>query len=203
MNLGEVKTQFLALLNNTRCTPTLVTAFIDAGLGRCQRELRCPAMEKSLQITIGSDYDGLWIPGDYLAFIRLENSYGRKLVRKSLDYVKARAAEGVGTPQFYARQNKQFIIGPLPAEGDTLRLDYYAEFEAVSADTDENLLTLISPYLLIYSALCFASDYFTDVRAERFEGRYVQILGQLNQQTKDDEIIDASVQPEFGFLEDW
>ena len=47
MNLGEVKTQFLALLNNTRCTPTLVTAFIDAGLGRCQRELRCPAMERA------------------------------------------------------------------------------------------------------------------------------------------------------------
>ena len=96
--------------------------------------------------------------------------------------MKARAAEGVGTPQFYARQNKQFIIGPLPAEGDT-----YASITMQSLKrflrTDENLLTLISPYLLIYSALCFASDYFTDVRAERFEGRYVQILGQLNQQT--------------------
>lgn len=200
MTKSEVRTSFLALLHNRQCTPTLADSFLDEGLKRCQRELRCAGMERSLLITIGDDYTGLWIPGDYLEMQRLENSDGKALKKKSLDYVKTFNSGGV--PLYYARQGTQLVLGPVPVEGDTLRWDYYAEFGDLTNDSDENVLTIISPYLLVYAALGFASDYFIDERAALFESRYKQLLTSLNDQSDDDDLSDANVSQALEFPDD-
>jgi len=200
MNYGEMKARFLGLLNNRQCTPSLTASFIDSGIARCQRKLRCPAMEKGLVVTIGTPYSGLWIPGDYLELIRIENSYGKKLTRKSLDYVKC--MNGVDVPQFFARQVNKWVLGPTPAQDDTVRIDYYAEFGGLSAEGDENLLSIIAPDLPIYAALSFAADYFIDDRAPLFEARFAQILGELNDQADNDDLADANVEQAFGYPDD-
>lgn len=200
MNYGQLKAKFNRLLNNRQCTPSLTTDFLESGIARCQRQLRCPAMEQGVSITIGGDYQGLWIPGDYLELMRIENSLGKKLIRKSLDYVKAQDA--IGIPQFFARQVNKWVLGPIPAEGDKLRLDYYREFDGLVQDTDDNILTIIAPDLPIYAGLTFAADYFTDERASTWDARYNQILQELNDQADNDDLADANVEQAFEYPDD-
>lgn len=201
MNYVELKTLFIGILNNRKLTPSQTAQFINEGIARCQRELRIPAMEKGLEVTIGSSYDGLYIPSDYLKIIRIENSSGKKLTRKSLDYVKSYAY--TATPEFYARQVNKWVLGPIPPEGDKVRIDYYAEFDGLENDEDDNILTIIAPTLPVYAALSLAADFFSDIRAPAFEARYTQLLGQLNDQAKSDETADASVDQAIEYPEDW
>lgn len=201
MTKGEVRNLFIGILNNRKLTPTLADMFLDEGIRRCQIELRCPAMEKGVEVTIGADFDGLYIPSDYLELVRLQNGEGKKLTKKSLDYV--RDYDSPGTPQFYSRQVNKWVLGPIPVEGDKVRVDYYAEFDGLVEDTDDNLLTIIAPTLPVYAALSLAADYFSDDRAQRFEARYLQILGQLNDQADTDEVTDASVEQAFEYPDDF
>lgn len=201
MTYGELKQLFIGILNNRKLTPSQAIQFIDEGIARCQRELRIPAMEKSVSAVAGVDFNGVLLPTDYLEIIRIENSLGKKLVRRSLDYV--RSYNYTDTPLYYARQINKWVLGPTPPEGDNIRVDYYAEFDDLSADTDENLLTIIAPSLPVYAALSLAADFFLDERTAAFEARYRQTLEQLNAQADTDEVSDASVEPALQYSEDW
>jgi hypothetical protein len=193
MNLGEVKAQFSGLLNRRDITASLVTTFVNQAIARCQRELRIPAMEKALVATIGTTYNGLTIPNDFLQLIGLVNSEGYELVRRDLSTVKVAAAESFGIPVAFAREGSKWFLAPTPEAEDTVRIDYFAEFEDVEDDEDTNILTNIAPDLITYCALSYACDYFVDPRADRFEGRYQSILSELVSQAHRDELSGGAV----------
>ena len=50
------------------------------------------------------------------------------------------------------REQENLKLFPQPSDG-TLTLYYYGEFDAMSADSDENKLAQVAPDLIIYSAL--------------------------------------------------
>lgn len=203
MTYGELKTQFQGLLNRRDITPSLITTFVQQGISRCQRQLRVPAMEKALVATIGSTYNGLTVPGDFLELIDLQNSCNRSLSKVDLSTAKVRAAAGYGIPEVFARQGSKWFLGPAPNAADTVRIDYYAEFDAVSADGDTNVLLRVAPDLPMYAALSYAGDYFLDDRAPAFEARYKGILGELQDQADSDELAGgAVVGPAFCFGDD-
>ena len=56
---------------------------------------------------------------------------------------------------------------------------YYGEFDAMTADSDENILAKAAPDLILYSGLTLASDYYLDNRAEVFEGKFNQFLTEV------------------------
>jgi hypothetical protein len=64
MTLGELKTQFKLMLNNSvvNKSDTLVALFINQSIMRIQRELRVPFMEKQVLYTIPDGYTKLAIP---------------------------------------------------------------------------------------------------------------------------------------------
>jgi hypothetical protein len=201
MNLGEIKSQFTGLMNrrDLSANTTLIDTFVSQGIMRVQRELRVPATEKSIVFTVDeATYAGLVIPED---FIELKEMYptanlsDKSLKKTTLD--KARAmSEDVGTPLVYARQGGVWLLGPTPEDGATIRVDYWAETEALTLDADENILTSIAWDLIVYAALCAASDYYVDKRREGFEMRYTQILTTLHDQAEQDDLGgDAVVQP--------
>ncbi len=194
---GNIQTSFLTILNRRDCSTTLAQQFLQSGVRRVQREVRCPAMEKSVVVTITSPYTGLWIPGDYLELIRLENSQGNALTIKSLDHVKFYNWNDV--PQFYARQNKQWILGPIPVENDTVRIDYYAELAALVNSGDTNIMTDICPEIIWYAGLSYVGDTFSDDRVKTWEGRYVQLKNELNTMADDDAIQDGCVSPALSY----
>jgi hypothetical protein len=204
MNYGELKSQFQGLLNRRDVTPSQVAIFIDQSITRCQRELRLPLMEKVITVTIDDSYDGIAIPADFLELISIENSDGFEMERRTLQEVKRLAASGnLGKPRVYMRQGSKWYFGPKPQVDDTITIAYYAEFDALSADSDTNKLTISAPDLAMYGALSYACDFFIDDRAATFEGRFQAIKVELNNQKNMDELSgNATVRPAYDYEDD-
>lgn len=196
MNYGELKTHFTSVLNRRDLTATLRDTFLQMGIARIQRELRAPFMEKSVLVTIASDYDGLEIPSDYLALVALTQvGQESKLQRADLQTVELEIEKGVAVSRIFARQGGKWLLGPVPAEDEVIRIDYYGEVGALVADADENTLTIIAWDLIIYAALVLAAEYYLDRRLETFNNRYNATLAQIQGQADFDEISDAVMRP--------
>jgi len=194
----DIKNQFLGLLNRRDITSSLTDTFMGFGIQRIQRELRVPAMEKlATLITDGSAQ--ISVPGDLLEVISIHTNdqvNHNKLVRCDLqtilDYAKI-----PGVPKFYYREGASFSIGPYPASGTAIYINYFADASSLSADTDTNWITEVAPTLLIYAALSYSCDYFLDDRKQLFEASYQQIADQLQQMALQDELENASISPAY------
>lgn len=189
MTKAEIRTAFLAILKNTACTNALADAFIEQGLARSQRLLKLPAQEAVSVGVVGDDWTGFEIPSDYLKGLNLYYDQ-RSLKKISLgEYLEQSYGGGTtAAPKVYCRSRGKLLVGPVPTEGTTLKLHYIAEFEEFSGDSDETAMSSIAPDLFIYGGLTYAADHFEDTRATRFEQRYLQIVGDLQQMADDDEL---------------
>jgi hypothetical protein len=193
MNLGDMKTQFSALLKRRDNTPALTDIFFTQAITRVQRDLRCPAMEKIVTLaTNATTYSGgLVIPSDFLGLISLRvydtnGNFVRVIEGRDEDTV-ARAARTNDIPYFYCRDGSKWVLGPSPIEGLTVRIKYYSDL-GLEVDADQHTLTNVASDLFIYGALSYAADYFLDKRVERFEQRFQNILVDLQDQADLDEL---------------
>jgi hypothetical protein len=203
MNLGEVKAQFTSLMNRTdlKNKPDLVSTFINQAIVRIQRELRVPFMEKTILYTIPEGYTKLSVPSDLLELIDInvdDNADG--ILNYPLQRVQLREAAGYsqqpGTPRVFARKGGAWIVGPKPTVGSKIEIVYHAEFAPLIDDTSTNTLTKIAWDAVVYGALSAAGDYYNDDRTKTFEGRYNQIMQNLQNQADSDELTaDAAVRP--------
>jgi hypothetical protein len=188
MNYGELKTHFQSILNRRDLTTSLKETFLQLAISRIQRELRAPLMEKAVEVTISSDYDGLEIPSDYIALVALTVVDEEiKLQRVDLEVAQLEALSQTH-PRVFARQGGKWILGPTPTEDTVIRIDYFAELGALEDDTDENTLTIVAPDLITYGALTYAAEYFLDRRLEAFENRYQATLTAIQGQADYDEL---------------
>ena len=198
MSYLDVKNQFLGLLNRRDITPSLVNTFMQFGIQRIQRELRVPAMEKIVAIqTDGTSQ--IPIPGDLLEVIAIhtnDTANRQKLIRTDLQTILDFAAIS-GSPRYYYREGFSFSIGPYPPADTTIFISYYADASNLSADSDSNWVTEVSPALLIYAALSYACDYYLDDRKQLFEASYIQIAEQLQNMALQDELENASISPAY------
>src|SRR5712664_1661209 len=145
MKLGDLKTQFKGLLNNTvvNKSDTLVSTFINQSIMRIQRELRVPFMEKQILYTIPDGFLKLAIPADLLALKGIsvdadgDGILEYDLSRKDLTTV-VRASQRPGHPTVYARQGGSWVLGNMPRSGDKVLIYYYGEFAPLIDDTSEN-----------------------------------------------------------------
>lgn len=200
MNFGDLKAHFNDLLNRSDITTTLTTRFIDQGIARIQRQLRIPANEKVKNYSISSITSQITLPTDFLEIISLyANEY--ELQRITMSKFRELANNAFeGKPQFFIRQQQNLQLFPQPSSG-TVTLYYYGEFDAMSADSDENILAQIAPDLIIYAGLTFASDFFLDTRAAIFEQKYNQFLTELQEQANDQELHGGpqAIQPAYEY----
>jgi hypothetical protein len=187
MNYGDLKSHFNDLLNRSDITPTLTTQFIDQGIARIQRQLRIPANEKLKKYTISGLASEITLPTDFLEIISLyANEY--ELQRITMSKYRELANNAYeGKPQFFVREQEKLKLFPQPTSG-TVSLYYYGEFDAMTQDSDENILAKIAPDLIIYSGLTYAAPYYLDQRSEIFEQRYTQFLAELQEQANDQEL---------------
>lgn len=186
MNKGELRTHFKELLNRSDCSNALADTFINQSITRIERSLRIPPMEKAYSYTISGSTDELTIPSDFLEAINMyfaNTSMNRVSMNRFLD---VSVGDETGTPLYFTREASKFKIYPYPTTG-TVVLNYYASFPAMVADSDENDLALIASDLIAYGALSFAADYFLDERGQLFEGRFAQLLAELQGQANDAE----------------
>ena len=199
MQLSDLKSQFSALLNRRDLTSSLTTTFYQMGVQRIQRELRLPAME-SLQPLTTDGTDTLVIPGDYLEAISLfmnDGTNNRRLTRCDLNTITQKRMLLAAYPTHFHRIGANLIIGPVPAAGTVLYLNYYQDASLLSADTDTNWLTDAAPDLLIYAMLSYAADYYADDRKQLWEQTYLQIANDLADMAVQDELVGAAIGPTF------
>jgi hypothetical protein len=207
MTLSEIKAQFTALMNNRLLTAnaTLQQTFIDQAIMRIQRDLRVPAMEKSVNVTIGDTYDGLVIPNDLLELQQIVPANNDHKLRKC-DITRALlGARFPGDPEEYCRQGGKWILAPAPKSGDVIRIDYYAELEPLVSPTDTNVVSIIAWDLIVNAALVQSCVYYKDKRAVDFEQQYQTIFTALQDQSDEDDTSGGTeVMPcySFDFSED-
>jgi len=214
MNLNDLTTQFLGLMNRTDLsnTPSLATTFINQSILRLQRELRVPFMEKTILYTIPSTFNpalGLAIPSDLLELIDINiDINGDGIMDYPLQRIDLkdamRMSQMVDVPQVFARKGGYWIIGPQPAVNLNVEIVYYAEFSPLINPTDTNTISVIGWDAIIYGSLSAAADYYSDDRAGAFEARYKQIAEMLQEQADADELTsDAAVRPALLMSNDW
>lgn len=181
MNKGQIRSQFLALLNRNDCSNELADTFLEQGLARIQRTLRVPSMEKMATYTINDvTPDTILLPND---FLNIKHLYCGDTLLEYVDLSRfLRLTTSVDTPSVYTRIQGSLKLKPTPPEGTEILMVYHGEIPDLIADTDTNFLTEIAPDLLVYSSLSYASDYFIDERKPLFEDTYSRIYNELVEQ---------------------
>ncbi len=189
MTLSELKAQFLALMNNRLLTanPTLTQTFIDQAIMRIQRELRAPAMEKSVNVTIDSNYTGLVIPSDMIELQQIIPAETQQKLRKVDITLALQGSRYIGAPIEYCRQGGLWVLAPSPGAGAVIRVDYYAELPPLVNPSDTNVISIIAWDLIVNAAAVQACVYFKDKRAVDFETQYKMILDGLQDQSDEDD----------------
>jgi hypothetical protein len=186
---------------------TLTSSFLNNAMMRVNRELRCPANESWVNITIqASGYTGVTVPTDYLELIGLfwtsSTDWNVRIRNARLEKVLNYAQFQTDKPLLFARQGGQWILGPSPSPGDIIALGYYAEVPPLVNPTDTNIISIIAWDLYTYGALAYACEYYNDKRKDMFEARYQQILSDLNEQGEDDELAEMQIQPTHSYPDD-
>lgn len=199
MILSDLKAKFTGLMNrrDLAANTTLVGDFIDGAVMRIQRELRCPAMEKGVDVTIVTGYAGLVIPADFMELIQIIPANTQRSIKRCSITKALQVSTIIDDPVEYCRQGGVWVLAPAPGVGNVIHIDYYAELIPLVNPGDSNVISTIAWDLIVYGALSAAADWFTDKRAATFEGRYQQILSALHAQADDDELDNAVMEPAY------
>lgn len=193
MNYGELKSQFLGLMNrrDLSSNTALETTFLQQALTRLQRTLRVPAMEASASVTWDSTVQlngQLAVPSDMLELIDIHytSSSDNYTLRKSDLTTVSRKQLDTDHPSVFCRRGSNFLLAPIPTNGDAVRIDYYAELPALSLDADTNWVSDIAPDLILYAACVLACTYYKDKRVSGFEQLYEQAFSELDEMAQRD-----------------
>lgn len=208
MNYSDLKADFLGLLKRRDITDSQADSFLTKAVNRVQRTLRTPPQEKSIAIT----YDGvsftngqLPIPNDYLRLIAMTATppslQEAEVDQADLQSVLSLVPVTGERPLKFCRRGGYWQFAPLPAAGTVMRIDYYDEFPAFTP-TMSNYLTNGAADLIVYGALTFAGDYFSDKRTPGWEQRFQSIVMEIEDQSQQDALMNSSMAPAYYFPED-
>lgn len=192
MNYGEIRTQFRSILNRSDCTNGLADTFLNQAMLRAAREAR---VQQQQAVSSGTPSSGVYaVPSD-LKQVILITVDGKPLQSRTLLQFTSLEAQA-GQPIYWCRVNDEYQFWPTPADTAAVEVFYYGDYEAFTGDNDETELSAIAWDLIVYGGLSYAADHFIDERAERFEGRYQQIL-QSVQDTSQTEDGETEMQPAY------
>jgi hypothetical protein len=111
-------------------------------------------------------------PKDIVEYLPPEDFWGRDIVNDS------------GYPDFFTIEGSNFVFGP-SGNGYTLKLLYYKDFDALSADDDTNWLLTNYSHIYLSGALAEAYAYIEEpMMSQHWEGQFVQ--GMLGLQASSD-----------------
>lgn len=156
--------------------------FVSLGEQKINRMLRVRAMEADLSVAISNGVAAL--PTDYvqLKYAYIDGTPAQPLDRKPAQFVLStyptRSSEG--KPRYIARQGDNFIFGPYPDSGYTVKGVYYKRLDPLSGTNLTNWFTAYAPDLLLYAALLEAAPYMkNDSRIPVWQAKYSEALGQV------------------------
>ena len=161
---------------------------ITFGEARIYRDLRIRAMETALSSAISGG--ALAVPAGYVelkhAYINASSVYW--LQRKTAEwmYQNYPTRSSDSSPKFIAREGENFIFGPYPDSGYTVKGIYYKKLDALSDSNTTNWFTSNAPDLLLFAALCEAEPFLkNDQRVQLWESKYAAVKDAV--QRRDDQ----------------
>lgn len=206
---AQVRTKFTSRMNRRDMSQADADGYLQDCITRIQRGVRVPAMEKAVLFNLDATYTtngGLFIPSDYLKLRRMSFNEEYALRKEDESIVIPLAKYNTGSPLVFCRRGGLWFLGPTPditSPATVIRVDYWAEFPAMINDTDETVLTDIASDLMVYGALSYACDHYSDKRGDKFETRFMQIVTDLESQGDDDELAGgAAIQPAYVLDDD-
>lgn len=186
MNLAQLRTKFLAILNRNDCSTDLANDFITMAQTRLERTLRVPGMEK-MSITTGNDpavapTESIVIPGDFLSIKYLYSGSTLMETKDLGHFLKLPQTLTGQDPKYYCRVGASYLVKPTVPQSTAVTMVYYASQPGLLSDTDTNFFSTVAADLLIYGGLSYAADYFVDDRVTGFESRFTQLYADLDEQ---------------------
>jgi hypothetical protein len=186
---ATLNTEVMAWLHRPELTAE-VPGFIQLGENRIYRDLRVRQMETALSSAISSGV--IAVPTGYLEmkYAYVNGSPMVKLQRKDAEWIyqnyPVRSSDG--TPKYFAREATNFIFGPYPDSGYTIKGLYYKKLTALSAANTTNWLTDDVPDLILMASLCEAAPWMAnDERIPVWERRYALLVDQIQRQDDTEE----------------
>ena len=159
------------------------------GLAEAQiyRDLRIRFMESALDVTISSGVAA--IPAD---FLELKHAYidgtpVQWLDPKDASWIVAQypTRSSSSKPSYIAPDVGNFIFGPFPDSGYTVKGTYYALPTDLSTTNETNFLTTDAPDVLLNATLLQSLSYLgMDERAVYWQGNYDNGLRRLEEQSQ-------------------
>lgn len=169
---------------------TVVTTFIAQGESRIYRNARVMDMEVIATETITNGSFSL--PSDYLEMRNLyvtdsTGAYLYELQRKSPAWL--RGTYGIqssqDTPQYYAREAQNIVVGPYPDASYPVSMLYYSRPVSLSNTNTTNWLTTKNPDFIFAAAMVELAIYTQDQAALQYwEGKFTSILSDVQDADK-------------------
>lgn len=207
---AAMRATFIGLLNRTDFTDpsaALVKDWFNQSIQRIQREVRAPHMERVLSVDTTNEVTSVTIPNDWLetkAFVWDDGTTDSgEIDELDLGTYYRRKNEVFDKPIFYTREGQSLLVTSSIPASSTAKLIYYGEETPLLNDADETSLAAIASDLIVYGALTYAADYFTDDRKDGWETKWQFFREQIQSQATEGEIENtaSAVQP-FVFFDD-
>jgi len=161
--------------------PSTIDDLVTIAESRIFREAKTKDTEASLSTAISSGV--IAVPSDYISlkFAYIDGTPVQTVERRSAEWIYANygTRSAVGKPKFIARETTNFIFGPYPDSGYTIKGVYYKRLAALSSAV--HALFSNNPDLYLFG--CLAESIILIGRDDRialWEAKYNKILNDVN-----------------------
>lgn len=166
---------------------------------RIFRECKTKDTEASISTAISSGV--IAVPSDYISlkYAYVDGTPVQTVSPRSAEWIYSQygTRTSVGKPKFLARETTNFIFGPYPDSGYTIKGVYYKRLAALS--TTAHALFTNNPDLYLFG--CLAESVILigkDERIPKWEAKYNKILNDVNGYDRQSETGRASLQMRLG-----
>lgn len=179
---AELKTAVANWLARSDLT-SYIPDFIRLAEVRIYDEVKHIDMETALSDTIASGV--IAVPSGYRSMVDMyvETTPIQFLLRKPSRWIyeKYPTRSATSTPLYFARERTNFIFGPYPDSGYTVKGTYIKTLEALSDSNTTNWLTDERPDLILYGSLIAAEPFLkNDARLAMWEAMYMKAKAAAN-----------------------
>jgi hypothetical protein len=166
---------------STALTNTQLDDVIRVAERKVGRKVRCRQNETALNVTIANGV--VSIPTNYLELksAYIDGSPTQKLERRNVDYIydKYPTRSSTSKPKFISREGSNFVFGPYPDSGYTVKGTFYKRMPNLST-TLHGLFT-VAEDLYLWAACAEASESVgDDKRFAIFDAKYQRTLAEVN-----------------------
>lgn len=179
--------------------PSTIDDLITIAESRIFRECKTKDTEASLSTAIASGV--IAVPSDYISFkfAYVDGTPVQTVEPRSAEWIYANygTRSSTGRPMFIARETTNFIFGPFPDSGYTIKGVYYKRLAALSSAVHN--LFLNNPDLYLFGTLAESIILIgQDKRIPTWEAKYNKILNDVNIYDRQSETSRASIQMRLG-----